>query len=327
MSKSLGNVIAPKEVIDRYGAEILRLWVSASDYREDIRISDTILTQLSDAYRRIRNTQRFLLGNLFDFAPEADAVPAAQMPEIDRFALHRLQLLVEKARRAYDLYEYHTIFHALHNFCAVDLSALYLDILKDRLYISPAKSVDRRSAQTALYILADALCRLMAPLLPFTSEEIWHHMPAAPGKAASVHLALLPAPRAEFMDEQLAARWEQLLAVRAEVTKALEAARAQKLIGHALDAAVTLSVDGELYGRLKPYAADLRTLFIVSAAELVQDAPLEGAFESPEIKGLRVRVQPAAGEKCQRCWVYETTVGLDPEHPTICGRCAKALTG
>jgi isoleucyl-tRNA synthetase len=327
MSKSLGNVIAPKEVIDRYGAEILRLWVSASDYREDIRISDTILTQLSDAYRRIRNTQRFLLGNLFDFAPEADAVPAGQMPEIDRFALHRLQLLVEKARRAYDLYEYHTIFHALHNFCAVDLSALYLDILKDRLYTSPAKSVDRRSAQTALYILADALCRLMAPILPFTSEEIWRHMPAAPGKPASVHLALLPAPRPEFMDEQLAARWEQLLAVRGEVTKALEAARAQKLIGHALDAAVTLSVDGELYGRLKPYVADLRTLFIVSAAELLQDAPLEGAFVSAEIEGLKVRVQPAAGEKCQRCWVYETTVGHNPEHPAICGRCAKALTG
>ncbi len=204
MSKSLGNVIAPKAVIDRYGAEILRLWVSASDYREDIRISDTILAQLSDAYRRIRNTHRFMLGNLYDFAPEADTVAAEQMPEIDRFTLHRLQLLVEKARRAYDLYEYHTIFHALHNFCAVDLSAFYLDILKDRLYTSPAKSRERRSAQTVLHTLTDTLCRLMAPILPFTAEEIWQHLAAAPGRVPSVHLAQLPAPQPERMDAPLA---------------------------------------------------------------------------------------------------------------------------
>ncbi len=325
MSKSLGNVIAPKEVIDRYGAEILRLWVSASDYREDIRISDTILTQLSDAYRRIRNTHRFMLGNLYDFAPETDAVAAEQMPEIDRFTLHRLQLLVEKARRAYDLYEYHTIFHALHNFCAVDLSALYLDILKDRLYTSPAKSRERRSAQTVLYTLTDTLCRLMAPILPFTAEEIWQHMVAAPNRVPSVHLAPLPTPQPERMDAQLAERWEQLLAVRGEVTKALESARVQKLIGHALDAAVTLSVDGELYDRLARYAEDLRSIFIVSAAELVKDQPLEGAFESAEIKGLKIRVQPADGEKCHRCWVHETSVGQNPEHPTICARCTQAL--
>jgi isoleucyl-tRNA synthetase len=170
MSKSIGNVIAPRAVIDKFGAEILRLWVSASDYREDIRISDGILAQLSDAYRRIRNTARFMLGNLYDFAPATAAVPAAEMPEIDRFTLHRLQLLVEKARRAYDLYEYHTIYHALHNFCAIDLSALYLDILKDRLYTSPAASRERRSAQTVLHALLDALARLMAPILPFTAE-------------------------------------------------------------------------------------------------------------------------------------------------------------
>ncbi len=325
MSKSLGNVIAPKEVIDRYGAEILRLWVSASDYREDIRISDTILNQLSDAYRRIRNTHRFMLGNLYDFVPETDGVAAAQMAEIDRFILHRLQLLVEKARRAYDLYEYHTIFHALHNFCAVDLSALYLDILKDRLYTSPAKSMERRSAQSVLYTLADTLCRLMAPILPFTAEEIWQHMPAAPNRAPSVHLAQLPAPQREHGDAELAERWEQLLGVRSEVTKALEAARTQKLIGHALDAAVTLSVNGDLYDRLARCAADLRSIFIVSAADLVREAPLEGAFESTEIEGLRVRVQPAVGEKCHRCWIHEISVGQNPQHPTICTRCTNAL--
>jgi isoleucyl-tRNA synthetase len=325
MSKSLGNVIAPKEVIDRYGAEILRLWVSASDYREDIRISDAILAQLSDAYRRIRNTHRFMLGNLYDFAPESDAVAPEQMPEIDRFTLHRLQLLVEKARRAYDLYEYHTIFHAVHNFCAVDLSAFYLDILKDRLYTSPAKSRARRSAQTVLSALTDTLCRLMAPILPFTAEEIWQHMMAAPDRVPSVHLAQLPALQPERMDAPLAERWEQLLVVRGEVTKALESARAQKRIGHALDAAVTISVDDGLYDRLARYAEELRSIFIVSAAELVKNQPLEGAFESTEIKGLKVRVQPAAGEKCHRCWVHETSVGQNPEHPTICARCTQAL--
>ena len=325
MSKSLGNVIAPKQVIDKYGAEILRLWVSASDYREDIRISDNILSQLSDAYRRIRNTSRFMLGNLYDFSPETDAVPAGRMPEIDRFTLHKLQLLVEKARRAYDLYEYHTIYHALHNFCAIDLSALYLDILKDRLYTSPARSLERRSAQTVLCMLLDALARIMAPILPMTAEEIWRHMPAVPDKAASIHMALLPAPEAARMDAELAERWERLLQVRGEVTKALEEARVKKLIGHALDAAVTLSAGGELYEALAPHAAELRSLFIVSAAELLKDATLEGAVESAEVKGLRIRVEPAAGPKCERCWVHETSVGASAEHPTICDRCRTAL--
>jgi isoleucyl-tRNA synthetase len=325
MSKSLGNVIAPKQVIDKYGAEILRLWVSASDYREDIRISDNILSQLSDAYRRIRNTCRFMLGNLYDFKPEADAVPAGRLLEIDRFTLHKLQLLVEKVRRAYDLYEYHTIYHALHNFCAIDLSALYLDILKDRLYTSPAGSLERRSAQTVLCMLLDTVARIMAPILPITAEEVWRHMPAAPDKAASIHLALLPAPDAALLDAGLAERWERLLQVRGEVTKALEEARVKKLIGHALDAAVTLSAGGELYEALAPHAAELRSLFIVSAAELLKDAALEGAVESAEVKGLRIRVEPAAGSKCERCWVHETSVGASAEHPGICGRCRTAL--
>ncbi len=325
MSKSLGNVIAPKQVIDKYGAEILRLWVSASDYREDIRISDNILSQLSDAYRRIRNTSRFMLGNLYDFNPDTDAVAVGRMLEIDRFTLHKLQLLVEKVRRAYDLYEYHTIYHALHNFCAIDLSALYLDILKDRLYTSPARSLERRSAQTVLHVLLDVLARIMAPILPITAEEIWRHMPAVPGKAASIHMALLPVPDAACMDAGLAERWERLLQVRGEVTKALEEARVKKLIGHALDAAVTLSAGGELYEALAPYAAELRSLFIVSAAELLKDASLEGTFESGEVKGLRIHVEAAPGPKCERCWVHETSVGASAEHPGICGRCRTAL--
>jgi len=232
---------------------------------------------------------------------------------------------VEKARRAYDLYEYHTIYHALHNFCAIDLSALYLDILKDRLYTSPAGSLERRSAQTVLTALLDALARIMAPILPITAEEVWRHMPAAPGKAASIHMALLPSPDAALMDAGLAERWERLLQVRGEVTKALEEARVKKLIGHALDAAVTLSAGGELYEALAPHAAELRSLFIVSAAELLKDAALEGAVESAEVKGLRIRVEPAAGPKCERCWVHETSVGASAEHPGICARCRTAL--
>jgi isoleucyl-tRNA synthetase len=325
MSKSLGNVIAPKEVIDRYGAEILRLWVSASDYREDIRISDNILNQLSDAYRRIRNTCRFMLGNLFDFDPVRDAVPVARMPELDRFTLHKLQQLVEKSLRAYDLYEYHTIYHALHNFCAVDLSALYLDILKDRLYTSPAAAIERRSAQTVLCTLLDVLARLMAPILPFTAEEIWQHTPGAREKAASIHLALLPTAEPGFKDDPLAERWERLLKVRAEVTRALEDARAKKQIGHALDAAVTLAAADELYAELAPYAGELRSLLIVSHATLVKGDPPAGSVASSEVEGLSVRVQPAAGRKCERCWIHEDSVGESPEHPTICGRCRTAL--
>ncbi|MDJ0818339.1 MAG: isoleucine--tRNA ligase, partial [Desulfobacterales bacterium] len=192
MSKSIGNVISPSEVINNYGAEILRLWVSASDYREDIRISDNILKQLTDAYRRIRNTCRFMLGNLYDFTPENDSVVYESMPEIDRFALHKLQLLIEKGRKAYEAYEFHVIYHALYNYCTLDLSAFYLDILKDRLYTSPPQSTARKSAQTVLYATVDAIARLMAPILPFTSDEIWQFMPSGDGRTRSIHLALLP---------------------------------------------------------------------------------------------------------------------------------------
>nr|MBL0715976.1 isoleucine--tRNA ligase [Desulfobacterales bacterium] len=239
MSKSLGNVMAPKTVIDKYGAEILRLWVSAADYRDDIRISDTILRQLSDAYRRIRNTSRFMLGNLYDFDPSADAVPYDQLVDLDRFTLHRLQVLVQRAQKAYETYEFHMIYHALHNFCTLDLSAFYLDILKDRLYTSAPAAVARRGAQTVMYIVLDTMARLMAPILAFTAEEVWQYIPAVPDKPASVHGAPMPTVKPEWQDEALADKWRHLLAVRGEVTSALEAARSAKLIGHPLDAALT----------------------------------------------------------------------------------------
>jgi isoleucyl-tRNA synthetase len=324
-SKSLGNVIAPNEVIKKYGAEILRLWVSATDYREDIRISDNILKQLSDAYRRIRNTSRFMLGNLFDYDPQTDEVAYEAMPEIDRFALHRLQGLVEKTHRAYDAYEYHTIYHGLYNYCTLDLSSFYLDILKDRLYTSPPNSVARKSAQTVMHTVLDAMVKLMAPILPFTAEEIWQYMPQEPQRPQSVHLALLPEANTDYKNPDLAQKWEVLLAVRGEVTKALETARSNKLIGHALDAFVTISAGDDLYQSMQPYAADLKSILIVSRVELVKAEALEDAFESQEVEGLRIRVEAAPGVKCERCWVHDTTVGNHSEHPTICDRCHQAL--
>jgi isoleucyl-tRNA synthetase len=325
MSKSIGNVISPSEVIEKYGAEILRLWVSASDYREDIRISDNILKQLTDAYRRIRNTSRFMMGNLFDFEPDKGSVAYQSMPELDRFALHQLQLLIEKGRKAYEAYEFHVIYHALYNYCTLDLSAFYLDILKDRLYTSAPQSEERRSAQTVLHMILDAIARLMAPILPFTSDEIWQFMPARDGKKPNIHLTLLPEANGEFKDDALAHRWEFFLKVRGEVTKALEAARAKKLIGHPLDASVTISAKGEAFERLEPFAADLRSLLIVSQASLVEEEILESAFHSEDVDDLLVGVAAAPGDKCERCWVYDTTVGSFGEQPTICQRCKTAL--
>jgi isoleucyl-tRNA synthetase len=325
MSKSVGNVIAPKKVIDKYGAEILRLWVAAADYRDDIRISDNILKQLSDAYRRIRNTSRFILGNLYDFNPENDGTAYESMPEIDRFALHRLQELIQKTRKAYETYEFHIVYHALYNYCTVDLSAFYLDVLKDRLYTSPPASLARRSAQTVMHIVLDAMARLMAPILSFTSEEIWRHMPKSSRQAENVHLADLPTYSGEWRDTDLAARWELLLEVRGEVTKALEAARNQKMIGHPLDAAVTLSVGRELYAALSPYADELRAIFIVSQTALTREAPEADAYVSETMEDLKIMVGSARGDKCERCWMHEPSVGLGHEHPSLCRRCTDAI--
>ncbi len=324
MSKSLGNVIAPEKVIKQYGAEILRLWVSASDYRDDVRISDKILKQLTDAYRRIRNTSRFLLGNLSDFDPAKDTVAYGEMLPLDRYALHTLQDLIERARKAYDAYEFHTIYHGLFNYCTLDLSAFYLDILKDRLYTTPAKALARRSAQTAIYNIADGLARLMAPIMAFTAEEIWKYLPDAPGKEASIHMASLPQADSQLRDDALAEQWRAIRTVRAEVTKALEEARAQKVIGHSLDAAVVVGLDETLYPQLDPCREDLRSIFIVSKAELV-NGDLEDAYHSPDMEGIAVKVEPASGEKCNRCWVHDPSVGQLSDHPTICHRCHSSI--
>lgn len=325
MSKSAGNVVAPQEVIDKYGAEVLRLWVSAADYRDDVRISQEILTHLAEAYRRIRNTSRYLLGNLSDFDPTKDMVADDQLLEIDRWALHRLQKLVQRIEKAYDEFEFHAVYHSLHNFCAVDMSAFYLDILKDRLYTAKTTSVERRSGQTVMYRVLSAMVRLMAPVLSFTADEVWSYM-RGNEKAGSVFLASFPHAEEKYIDNALEARWDTILAIRGEAAKVLEALRRDKKIGHSLDAHVTLYAGPELYELLNNYRADLAFIFIVSSVELAKEsgAPAD-AYTSDTIKGLRIVAGPAKGAKCGRCWMYSESVGTINDHPEICGRCAGNL--
>ncbi|MBN1255917.1 MAG: isoleucine--tRNA ligase [Deltaproteobacteria bacterium] len=316
MSKSAGNVVAPEEVIQRCGAEILRLWVAAEDYRDDIKISQEILDRLTEAYRRIRNTWRYMLGNLYDFDPQHHTVPVGELLEIDRWILHRFQQLVDRVFKAYEEFEFHIIYHAVHNFCVVDLSSLYLDILKDRLYTSAPSSLKRRSAQNAIYRVLKGMVKIMAPVLAFTADEVWQHLPQEGSEEESVHLASFPKNDEEVLDESLEERWTRLWAVREEVTKALEKARQDKVIGHPLDAAVTVKAPSKLYDFLHGFGSELRELFIVS------QVALEKSGDSSE---LTVEVGRAEGEKCQRCWVYDTSVGTDKEHPEICQRCSQTI--
>ncbi len=334
MSKSLGNVVAPDDVIGRYGAEVLRLWVAGEDYTEDIRLSEEILTHLAEAYRRIRNTCRFLLGNLADFDPARDAVPDAGLRGLDAWAMLRLHRTIERVRQAYDAYRFHLAFQALHNLCAVDLSALYLDVLKDRLYTSAADSPGRRAAQTVCYRVLDALVRLMAPILTFTAEEVWGCVPGA-GKAESVHLTDFPEVDRAWLDEGVEKGWEARLKVRGEVAKALEQARVAKLIGASLDARVTLYVEpGEVTALLRDEAL-LRDLFIVSQLARVEGPPPAGLERGPDrvmlretgVPGLAVEVRRASGAKCERCWMWSPAVGQDREHPGLCERCVPIVRG
>ena len=328
MSKSLGNVIVPQDVIPKHGAEILRLWVAAEDYTQDIRLPEPeIIGQLTEAYRRLRNTCRFLLGNLSDFDPARDALPYARLDEVDRWALGRLARLIARVRKGYEEYQFHTVFHSLHNFCAVDLSALYLDILKDRLYTSAAADPGRRAAQTACYEILQVLTRLMAPILTFTAEEVWGYLPGV-GKAESVHLVLFPEARAEWPNEPLERDWERLLEVRQEVARALESARRQGAIGSSLEARVLiLEAPEDLGPLLKRKEPLLRVLFIVSQVELFgphSPRPL-ASYEGEELPGLLIEVERARGTKCERCWVWSPRVGEDPEHPALCERCAPVV--
>ncbi|TCL40246.1 isoleucyl-tRNA synthetase [Anaerospora hongkongensis] len=326
MSKSVGNTIYPQDVIKQYGADILRLWVASADYKADIRISNDILKQMSEVYRKIRNTFRYILGNLADFNPGTDRVSYDRLLEIDRWALLRLEQVREKVTQAYDAYEFHTLYHTVHNFCAIDLSSIYLDILKDRVYTAKPDSVERRAAQTAMYEILDTLVRLVSPVLTFSAEEVWQHMPKVAGNPESIQLADWPAARSEYLDKQLEDKWNKLLTVRSELTKALEQARRTKVIGHSLDAAIAIYASDDVYEQLNALGEELATLLIVSKANVkqgVQQAP-DNAYRSAELP-LAVVVTPAQGEKCERCWIYSDTIGEDSEHGTLCERCAGVL--
>jgi isoleucyl-tRNA synthetase len=302
--------------MSKSGAEILRLWVASSDYHEDTRISDEILNRLIEAYRKIRNTACYLVNNLYDFDPAADSVDYGEMLEIDRWILAEMNALVADVLRAYEEYDFHVAYHSLYGFCAVELSAIYFDILKDRLYTFAPTSLGRRSAQTALYRLLDSLTRLLAPVLAFTADEVWSKIPGTTSRElVSVHMAEFPRYDETLDDAELRGRWERLLEVRSEVLKALEAKRAERVIGGSLEAKVILSAGGERYDFLAGFRDQLQTVFIVSQVELERTAD----------DTLVVAVVRADGEKCERCWNYSPTVGRSDRYPTACGRCVSTL--
>ena len=325
MSKSVGNVIGAEEAIAKYGAEILRLWVAAEDYTDDIRISDEILKRLMEAYRRIRNTSRFILGNLYDFKVDEDAVSYEKMTEMDQWALHRLQEVIKRVTEAYERYQFHMVFYTLYNYCTVDLSALYLDVLKDRLYTNKAASAVRRSGQTAMFIILNAMTRLLAPILTFTSEEVWSAMPSWKEKEESVHLSQFPQVNDQYLNPELGERWKTMIDAKAEIAKAVEQARKEKTIGHSLDARITIAAPQKLRELIAAHLEDMRALLIVSQLQVADEKDIAAPFKSAEIEGLTVGVEKARGGKCERCWIYEESVGSDANHPTVCSRCLPNL--
>jgi len=329
MSKSLGNALYPIEICERWGADLLRLWVASVEYQADVKMSERVMTQLSEAYRKIRNTFRFALSNLGDFDPTRDALANAELEEIDQWMLDRTADLVKKCREWYANYEFHRVYHAIHDYCVVDLSALYFDVLKDRLYTKARKNKSRRSAQTAVWKIADALVRLAAPVLVFTAEEIWKHLPKTAGAPESVHQAVFPEAVALAcgIAAREAERWERLAQVRSAVLLALEQARASKAIGGGLEAKVRLHANAKAPGLqelLREKGSLLPALFIVSQV-VVDPRESDGLVPSETLPGLAVKIERADGKKCERCWNYSSHVGENARYPTVCERCSEAL--
>ncbi len=325
MHKSLGNTVAPEDIIKDYGADILRLWVASADYRQDMRISKDILKQLSDMYLKIRNTARYILGNLNGFDPD-NCVAFEDMTELDQWAMVRFNQLVKNVRACYERYEYHTISHGIHNFCTVDMSNFYLDIIKDRLYCEAADSLERRSAQSAIYKILDGLVKLIAPILAFTSQEIWQDMPHDKD-ADPRHVLLNDIPdfdeRLTF-DKEKTAKWDAVRALRIDVNKALELARGEKLIGKPLDAEVELFFDDAAYSRFEKLGNEnFKDIFIVSKVTAVKGQGT--GYEGMEFPGVTVKVTPSQAPKCVRCWTHSEDVGKNHEHPELCPRCARAV--
>ncbi len=324
MSKSLGNVIDPLVMIKEMGADILRLWVSSADYRNDVSVSKNIIKQSAEAYRKIRNTCRFILSNLYDFDPAADQVAYENLTDLDRWALLKMDKLVRRVTNAYDEYEFHVVFHAIHNFCTIELSNIYFDILKDKLYCSNPQDPQRKAAQTVLYRLINNLVVMFTPVLAFTTEEIWSYL-RREGQPESVQLLEWPLPDDKYQDDALEKRMDMVLSAREVVTKALEEARAQKVIGHSLGAAITIYVN-PAWEQVFAGMGEIEKMFIVSSCRVVpEEAPPAAAVSLEHVSGLAVEVQPAPGEKCERCWIIDLTVGRHPGHTTLCRRCAEVI--
>jgi len=321
MAKSEGNVIPPAEIIDKYGAEILRLWSASSDYRDDIRISEEIIAGLVDGYRKVRNTMRFMLGCLRGFDPAVHLTPEAKMDELDRFALAKWEQLKGRIVQAYNDYDFHLVYHHLLNFCSVDLSSFYLDVRKDALYADAENNPWRRGAQSAIYLLLDEMTRSMAPIFSFTAEEIWEHIPGT--ATPSVHLAPFSPERPERLDPELLARWNKLLEVRSVATKAIEVARDAGLLKQSLEAEMTIAATPEVRQFLESYRAKLLRLFMIAEVKFVDALPAPTA-EGDALGGIHIRVEATTAPKCPRCWNRDRTVGH--AHPELCDRCAAALT-
>lgn len=316
MSKSIGNVIAPQEIIDESGADVLRLWVLASDYKSDVSVSKTILKQVTEVYRKIRNTCRYILGNISDFNVNKP-VQYEKLKEIDKWALAKLNKLIKECTNAYDNYDFHNAYHAINQFCVVDMSSFYLDIIKDRLYTSKPDSIERRAAQTAMYEILSSLVRILAPMTCFTAEEVWKYMPHKNEEnAESVMMEYYPKINAKYENEELSLKWSRLIKIKDEVAKKLEVARANKDIGLSLEAKVILFVEGEEYSFIKDKEELLKEIFMVSEVEIKENR----RNEDQEVE-IGVRVERAQGNKCERCWMYSETVGENSDYPTICERC------
>ena len=327
MSKSVGNTVVPADVIKVYGADILRLWCASVDYREDVKISDNILKQMAEAYRRVRNTARYILGNSNDFNPNTDRVPYEQLMEIDKWALHKLEVLKRKVTENYDKYEFYNLFQDIHYFAGVDMSAFYLDIIKDRLYTEGTNSIERRSAQTVMTEILVTLTKMIAPILSFTAEEIWETLPEVLKDKESVLLTDWYKENDEYLNPEIENKWVEIIKVRKEANKSLEKARQGKdrIIGNSLDAKVMLhSTDAEIQKFLVENREKLELALIVSEVEIVENID-ETFTKGEEATDLYIKVLHAEGEKCERCWKYSKEIGKNPEHPTLCPRCASVL--
>ena len=327
MSKSVGNTVVPADVIKVYGADILRLWCASVDYREDVKISDNILKQMAEAYRRVRNTARYILGNSNDFNPNTDRVPYEQLMEIDKWALHKLEVLKRKVTENYDKYEFYNLFQDIHYFAGVDMSAFYLDIIKDRLYTEGTNSIERRSAQTVMTEILVTLTKMIAPILSFTAEEIWETLPEVLKDRESVLLTDWYKENDEYLNPEIENKWVEIIKVRKEANKSLEKARQGKdrIIGNSLDAKVMLhSTDAEIQKFLVENREKLELALIVSEVEIVENID-ETFTKGEEATDLYIKVLHAEGEKCERCWKYSKELGKDPKHPTLCPRCASVL--